>query len=628
MWGATSSLGGVVGRPAADWKSTSPLDGTSSALSFELRLEGAVATSGLATRLWRHGGWASPIICSIPRRGGPRGQESSRRPRSAAAGVEAETLAKTALLSGRRDRAGDASLGSAASLILDDGEVHHGRTDCGPSRGASELQPTRASICSGSPAARSAWPRWCSSRSRWDSVLRSPDGCVRAPGRSGATLKAHARGASLSAAWWRSRGMAFCCSATPTCDPGLGGIALPFALGSQPAWTGVGIIAGWLAAIIGLSFYVRHLDRHRRLALASPLDTRRLRARRRPHAGLRHRRQLDVAAGAARPDRLTRLRRRPPPAHLSGPQAPSRAARTRRHCTAAPHVVARGRAQRFAEALGAAAVYRRVDAGELDLLDAYWRAANYLSVGQIYLLDNPLLRRPLEPEDVKSRLLGHWGTTPGLNFVYAHMNRAIRDHDLNAIYVTGPGPRRPRAGGATPTSRAPTARSTRASGRTRRGSGASSASSRSPAASRATWRRRRRAPSTRAASWGTRSPTPTGPRSTTRTCSSAAWSGRRGRDGPAGNELALEQVRRPAARRRRAARPAPERLQDRQPDGARPPPARGAGGAAHRVRARAALRRGERPGRDARVDGAGARPGGREHPQPRRRPGPRAHAGP
>ena len=76
---------------------------------------------------------------------------------------------------------------------------------------------------------------------------------------------------------------------------------------------------------------------------------------------------------------------------------------------------------------------------ELDLLNAYWRAANYLSVGQIYLLDNPLLRRPLEPEDVKPRLLGHWGTTPGLNFVYAHMNRAISEHDVNAIYVTGPG---------------------------------------------------------------------------------------------------------------------------------------------------------------------------------------------
>ncbi len=73
------------------------------------------------------------------------------------------------------------------------------------------------------------------------------------------------------------------------------------------------------------------------------------------------------------------------------------------------------------------------------LLDAYWRAANYLSVGQIYLLDNPLLREPLRPEHVKPRLLGHWGTTPGLNFVYAHLNRAIRERDLDAIFVCGPG---------------------------------------------------------------------------------------------------------------------------------------------------------------------------------------------
>ncbi|ONI80327.1 phosphoketolase [Saccharothrix sp. ALI-22-I] len=76
---------------------------------------------------------------------------------------------------------------------------------------------------------------------------------------------------------------------------------------------------------------------------------------------------------------------------------------------------------------------------DLELLDAYWRAANYLSVGQIYLLDNPLLREPLRPEHVKPRLLGHWGTTPGLNLLYAHMNRAIRQRDLNALYVTGPG---------------------------------------------------------------------------------------------------------------------------------------------------------------------------------------------
>ena len=76
---------------------------------------------------------------------------------------------------------------------------------------------------------------------------------------------------------------------------------------------------------------------------------------------------------------------------------------------------------------------------ELELLDAYWRAANYLSVGQIYLLANALLREPLAPEHIKPRLLGHWGTTPGLNFVYAHMNRAIRARDLDAIYIAGPG---------------------------------------------------------------------------------------------------------------------------------------------------------------------------------------------
>ena len=76
---------------------------------------------------------------------------------------------------------------------------------------------------------------------------------------------------------------------------------------------------------------------------------------------------------------------------------------------------------------------------EVQALDAYWRAANYLSVGQIYLLDNPLLREPLKPEHVKPRLLGHWGTTPGLNFIYVHLNRLIRKNDLNMIYIAGPG---------------------------------------------------------------------------------------------------------------------------------------------------------------------------------------------
>src|SRR5215218_2051070 len=76
---------------------------------------------------------------------------------------------------------------------------------------------------------------------------------------------------------------------------------------------------------------------------------------------------------------------------------------------------------------------------ELRLIDAWWRAANYVSVGQIYLLDNPLLREPLRPEHVKPRLLGHFGTTPGLTLLYAHLNRAIRARDLSAIYITGPG---------------------------------------------------------------------------------------------------------------------------------------------------------------------------------------------
>jgi xylulose-5-phosphate/fructose-6-phosphate phosphoketolase len=75
----------------------------------------------------------------------------------------------------------------------------------------------------------------------------------------------------------------------------------------------------------------------------------------------------------------------------------------------------------------------------LERMDAYWRAANYLSVGQIYLLDNPLLRQPLAREHIKPRLLGHWGTTPGLNFLYVHLNRVIKERDLDMIFVTGPG---------------------------------------------------------------------------------------------------------------------------------------------------------------------------------------------
>ncbi|MEM0967704.1 MAG: phosphoketolase family protein, partial [Verrucomicrobiota bacterium] len=75
----------------------------------------------------------------------------------------------------------------------------------------------------------------------------------------------------------------------------------------------------------------------------------------------------------------------------------------------------------------------------LQRIDAWWRAANYLSVGQIYLLDNPLLKAPLSPEHIKHRLLGHWGTTPGLTFIYAHLNRIIRDQQQKILYIAGPG---------------------------------------------------------------------------------------------------------------------------------------------------------------------------------------------
>src|SRR3990172_9527241 len=80
-----------------------------------------------------------------------------------------------------------------------------------------------------------------------------------------------------------------------------------------------------------------------------------------------------------------------------------------------------------------------LSAEDVRKIDAYWRAANYLSVGQIYLLDNALLKEALKPEHIKPRLLGHWGTTPGLNFIYVHLNRLINKYDLDMIYIAGPG---------------------------------------------------------------------------------------------------------------------------------------------------------------------------------------------
>ena len=211
---------------------------------------------------------------------------------------------------------------------------------------------------------------------------------------------------------------------------------------------------------------------------------------------------------------------------------------------------------------------------ELRLIDAYWRAANYLSVGQIYLLANPLLREPLTLEHVKPRLLGHWGTTPGLNLLYAHMNRAIRAARPRRDLRDRPGPRRPRAGRQHLPRGHLHARSTRTSARTRRACAGCSGSSPSPAASRRTSRPRRPGSIHEGGELGYALVHAYG----------AAFDNpdllallrgrrRRGRDRPAGRELALEQVPEPGARRRRAAGAAPERLQDRQPDGARAHPA-------------------------------------------------------
>src|SRR5689334_21003143 len=96
-------------------------------------------------------------------------------------------------------------------------------------------------------------------------------------------------------------------------------------------------------------------------------------------------------------------------------------------------------AKRKTPEAGKAAAPNALSAEELRKMHAYWRAANYLSVGQIYLYENPLLREALKIGHIKPRLLGHWGTTPGLNFIYVHFNRLIKKRALNVIYITGPG---------------------------------------------------------------------------------------------------------------------------------------------------------------------------------------------
>ena len=142
----------------------------------------------------------------------------------------------------------------------------------------------------------------------------------------------------------------------------------------------------------------------------------------------------------------------------------------------------------------------------LNKMHAYWRAANFLSVGQMYLRDNPLLRKPLELAHVKRMLLGHWGTTPGQNFIYVHLNRIIKEHDLDMIYISGPGHGGP-AVVANATSKVPTARSIQTSVRMSPDSGNCLRSFRSQAAFPAMPRLNVRDRFMRVANWDIRSAT-------------------------------------------------------------------------------------------------------------------------
>ena len=255
---------------------------------------------------------------------------------------------------------------------------------------------------------------------------------------------------------------------------------------------------------------------------------------------------------------------------------------------------------------------------ELRRLHAWWRAANYLSVGQIYLLDNPLLREPLRIEHVKPRLLGHWGTTPGSELrlrapqprhprqrprrhlrhrARARRSRPRGQHLPRGYLHRGLSQHHARRGG--PPAAVPPVLLPRRDSEPR---GAGDAGL-DPRGRRARLRAR---PCLRR---GVRQPRP---------ARLLRRGRRRGRDRPAGGELAFQQVREPGARRRGASGPASQRLQDRQPDRSGAHPARRAARAARGLRPRALLRGGRRPGDHAPAHGRDTRPGGQRH---RRHPG-------
>ena len=232
-------------------------------------------------------------------------------------------------------------------------------------------------------------------------------------------------------------------------------------------------------------------------------------------------------------------------------------------------------------------------------IDAYWRAANYLSVGQIYLYDNPLLKRPLALADVKHMLLGHWGTTPGQNFIYAHLNRIIKKYDLNMIYVSGPGHGGPAVVGntyleGTYSEIYPNVSQDEAGLRNL------FRSFRFPEEFPAMPRRSARVQSTRAASWVTRSATAFGAVFDNPDLVVACVVGDgEAETGPLATAWHSNKFLDPATRRRGTAHSPPERLQDFQPDAAGADHSRRIGSVAPRLRLDALLRRRSRTRADA-----------------------------
>ena len=199
-------------------------------------------------------------------------------------------------------------------------------------------------------------------------------------------------------------------------------------------------------------------------------------------------------------------------------------------------------------------------------MNAYWRATNYLAAGQLYLLDNPLLREPLTMEQIKKKIVGHWGTVPGQNFVYVHLNRVIKRYDLDMILLSGPG----HGGNFFVANTYLEGTYSEVYPNVKRGLGgheaACSSSSPSRAAFPAMWRRKRRVPSTRAASWAIRIAHAFGA-SFRQSGVDRCLRGRRRRSGdrPAGDLVAVQQVfESRLARWRGSADPASERIQDQQ----------------------------------------------------------------